>query len=439
MAGTGGGYFGGGGAGYGAGGGGGGGYFGGGGGGYGGGGGGGSSYWIPSATNTSMTTATLHTPAGVVIKTVPNITIGTTIPDPAFNTAYSANLSGNGGQAPYTFVLDGGSLDGLSLSSGGTLSGIPNAVGPFFFTVTATDANGYSGTQNEEIIVDKAPQAITFTTTPPTHAFVGGPYYFVGATGGPSSNYLVLSFPGTGAPVCTMAAYNVVRFLTTGTCDIALDQPGSLNYNAAPEVTQTFTVYSAPAGPLPQAIVFASNPPPNAAVGGSFSDFANASSSLPVTLTIDSSATSVCSIAGSTVTFLGAGACVVDANQAGNGSYLAAPQATQSFSVTSAVSPPPPPPTCGSFCITTDSLPSALPRHSYRTQLEATGGTAPYKWKKIGGTLPKGIRLRSSGLISGTPRTLSPGTFTFTVQSKTHRSRGNPALLVTQMLTLTVQ
>ena len=140
------------------GGGGGGGYFGGGGGGYGAGGGGGSSYWIPSATNTSMTTATLPTPAGVVISTVPNITIGTTIPNPTFNTAYSANLSGNGGQAPYTFALDGGSSDGLSLSSDGTLSGIPNAVGPFFFTVTATDANGYTGTQNEEIIVDKAPK-----------------------------------------------------------------------------------------------------------------------------------------------------------------------------------------------------------------------------------------------------------------------------------------
>ena len=42
---------------------------------------------------------------------------------------------------------------------------------------------------------------------------------------------------------------------------------------------------------------------------------------------------SVCTISGSTVSFIGAGTCVIDANQAGNGNYNAAPQAQQSFAV----------------------------------------------------------------------------------------------------------
>jgi hypothetical protein len=54
---------------------------------------------------------------------------------------------------------------------------------------------------------------------------------------------------------------------------------------------------------------------------------------LTVTFTIDGSATAVCSIAGSTVSFLTVGTCVIDANQAGNGNYNAAPQAQQSFAV----------------------------------------------------------------------------------------------------------
>ena len=60
---------------------------------------------------------------------------------------------------------------------------------------------------------------------------------------------------------------------------------------------------------------------------------ATASSGLTAVLTIDSTAKTVCSLSGSTVSFSKAGTCVIDANQAGNSSYEAAPQAQQSFTV----------------------------------------------------------------------------------------------------------
>src|SRR4029079_17294088 len=50
--------------------------------------------------------------------------------------------------------------------------------------------------------------------------------------------------------------------------------------------------------------------------------------------TIDPSASSVCSIAGSTVSFTAVGTCTVRANQSGNANYEPAAQARQSFKLT---------------------------------------------------------------------------------------------------------
>ncbi|MGP0031676.1 MAG: Ig domain-containing protein [Acidimicrobiales bacterium] len=49
------------------------------------------------------------------------------------------------------------------------------------------------------------------------------------------------------------------------------------------------------------------------------------------------------------------------------------------------------------------------------TTLEATGGTAPYSWAVSSGTLPPGLSLSPSGVLSGT--TASAGTFDFTLQA----------------------
>ena len=58
---------------------------------------------------------------------------------------------------------------------------------------------------------------------------------------------------------------------------------------------------------------------------------ATASSGLTVAFT--SATTGVCTVSGTSVTFVGPGTCTVNANQAGNGTYAAAPQVQQSFGV----------------------------------------------------------------------------------------------------------
>jgi large repetitive protein len=68
--------------------------------------------------------------------------------------------------------------------------------------------------------------------------------------------------------------------------------------------------------------------------------------------------------------------------------------------------------------ITTTSLPDATIGVPYSATLQATGGTPPFKWKVVTGTLPAGLTLtKSSGTISGTPSS-SATTSTFQVKVK---------------------
>jgi hypothetical protein len=67
-----------------------------------------------------------------------------------------------------------------------------------------------------------------------------------------------------------------------------------------------------------------------------------------------------------------------------------------------------------SLTVTTTSLPGATEEVAYSTTLAASGGTAPYSWTITSGSLPTGLSLSSSGVITGTPS--AAGTVSFTVQ-----------------------
>jgi hypothetical protein len=83
-----------------------------------------------------------------------------------------------------------------------------------------------------------------------------------------------------------------------------------------------------------QAITITSTPPTSPVPGGNYVITAVASSGLPVSFTIDATTTSdACTITGSTVHFAHIGTCVVDADQAGDATYLPAPQVKQTIAV----------------------------------------------------------------------------------------------------------
>src|SRR5262249_42434278 len=121
----------------------------------------------------------------------------------------------------------------------------------------------------------------------------------------------------------------------TGAGSIVLDanQAGNGNYNAAPQVQQTLVV-----GPAGQSISFTAPSSPIAFVPNvtvSLQATGGASGN-PVTFSIDPSSTGTGSISGNALTVTGAGSIVIDANQAGNSNYSAAPQVQQTLVVNKA-------------------------------------------------------------------------------------------------------
>lgn len=61
-----------------------------------------------------------------------------------------------------------------------------------------------------------------------------------------------------------------------------------------------------------------------------------------------------------------------------------------------------------------NSVPDGFVSVVYSEAYIATGGTAPYSFAVVSGSLPTGLTLSSSGALSGTPTT--PGTYAFTVR-----------------------
>ena len=77
---------------------------------------------------------------------------------------------------------------------------------------------------------------------------------------------------------------------------------------------------------------------------------------------------------------------------------------------TSQPTPQPTPP----LTIVTSGLSSGTVGMPYSATLSASGGTPPYSWAIVGGSLPPGLSLSSNGAITGTPS--STGSYDFTVQ-----------------------
>jgi hypothetical protein len=53
--------------------------------------------------------------------------------------------------------------------------------------------------------------------------------------------------------------------------------------------------------------------------------------------------------------------------------------------------------------IRSTTLPKGVQGRSYTAVLKATGGRTPYRWSRIGGALPPGVRLAATGRLTGVP------------------------------------
>jgi len=273
-----------------------------------------------SATSTFTTVAVL-----TATQTVPVVTA-------VVNTAITPvqPVTASGGLAPIVYALTGATLPaGLTFATAtGVVSGTASApIAATSYTVTATDWLSQTASKTFTLSVSAASQTISFTSTAPSSAVIGGLPYTPSAT---ATSGLTVSFAvdAASAGICTISGGSV-SFTAAGTCRITADQAGNGSYAAAPQVQQSFTI-----GAASQTIGFTSTAPASAVVGGSpYTPSATATSGLTVTFAIDPASAGVCTISGGSVSFTGTGTCGITADQAGNGSYAAAPQVQQSFTI----------------------------------------------------------------------------------------------------------
>ncbi len=155
----------------------------------------------PTALGTSSFTITATDAHGLQVSSnysvtisCPTITIGGTLPDGAPGAHYTNSVTASGGTSPYTYAVTSGSTPaGLSLTSGGSLEGTPTATGSSSFTITATDANGCTGSSNYTVTV----ACPTITLSVITNGFKNVKYTNSVSASGGTGPYVITVTGGT--------------------------------------------------------------------------------------------------------------------------------------------------------------------------------------------------------------------------------------------------
>jgi hypothetical protein len=275
-----------------------------------------------------------------------------TVMDNAFGCGTAATLVFASSNPEFSATADN-TCSSIGVSSGnGTLSTSLSAAssyaatisfsatkgGPQSATLTASDTtNGGTGTATVTGIGQETPQTITFTApTTTTVTYASGLTITLGATGGGSNNTIIFTVDSTSTGTGTIQG-NTLTVTGAGKLVIDANQAGGLvggiYYEPATQASLSLTI-----NPAAQAITFT---PPSTPVTYSSGmtitlNATGGASGNAVVFTVDAQSSGAGTIQGDTLTVTQAGTLIIDANQAGNTSYLVAPQVQQTIVVNKA-------------------------------------------------------------------------------------------------------
>lgn len=361
----------------------------------------------------------------VVVKPIAPLTITTKqLPRGSVGTTYSQNLGASGGQTPYAWALQSGSLpDGLSLNQSGSIAGIPDRAGSASFVLILTDATGATATETLSITINPANSALRIQTESLPDGIVGVHYSEQISVVGGSSPYRWevtsgalpqgFSLSDTGVISGTAVAPAEAEFEITVT-----DQSGQSDTKE----------YAVDVDPAPELTILSQTPLPIAAVGVPYRFELKATAGVapyawgkkkkkkfgafPDGITLSAEG-----ILSGTPTVQGTFNFTLNVkDRAGKG-------ATKPLTIE--VGPPPPP-----LEVRTAQMPSATQGLPYNSKLEAAGGVAPYTWSLEIGALPDGLAMNAQGDITGRATTVGSASFTVKLTDSLGTSSTRPLFII---------
>jgi hypothetical protein len=368
-------------------------------------------FTVTATDSTSPTPLTGTQSYTVTISAAAALSIGS-VAAPTTTGSYSKTITATGGVAPYTYAVTSGSLPtGLTLDlNTGILSGTITTTGSYNFTVTATDSTSptpLTGTKSFSWTVGLPALSLSNTNVSGTinvsfsktiTASNGVAPYTYSVTLGSLPTGLTLD-PNTGILSGTPTTAGSYPITVTAT-DSTLPTPAT--------VSKAYTVTIANALTLSPTL-------PGGTVGASYSQQITASGgtapytytvttgTLPTGLVLSSSG-----LLSGTPTSVGSSTFTVKATDSTSGTAITG---SQSYTVVISAA--------GTITVSPASLPGGAVNVSYAQTITASGGTAPYAYAVSAGTLPAGLTLSSTGLLSGTPTTAGSSTFTVTATDST--------------------
>src|ERR1700691_2270865 len=331
------------------------------------------------------------------------ITTGSPLPIGTVGANYSQSLTASGGSGTYTWAVSAGTLPGgLTLNPAtGLIAGLPNIAATSPFTIQVTDSNQVTAA-SPFVLTIHAPLAIT-TSSPLANGVVGAvynqtltgsggdtPYTWSVTTGSLPGGLSLASSTGviSGTPKTTGAFPFTIQLSDSTTPANTVTKPFAIT--VAPfTITTSPTLPNATVGvPYTETLVAAGGVPP-------YVSWAITKGSLPAQLSLNST----------TGTISGAPGAIASATFTVQVTDSASNTASQSFTLAVVRAP----------VFTTASLPNGTAGVVYLQTLAASGGTMPYTWTVVSGSLPGGLTLSSTaGPIAGNPS--AAGTSNFTIQ-----------------------
>ncbi|MEN5284546.1 putative Ig domain-containing protein [Stenotrophomonas lactitubi] len=378
---------------------------------------GGTFNFTVTATSSSTGTGVPHTGSRAYSTTFLPATVllpATTLANGTQNAAYSATLNpASGGTSPYSYAVTAGALPaGITLNTAtGALTGTPTASGTFNFAVTATDSSTGSGPYtstprgytlqilNSPPVANPVSATVTYNSSanPITLNITGGVPTSVAigtaaAHGSAVASGTTITYQPTagyaGPDSFTYTATNTAGTSATATVSITVSNPtitvtagGPMNAQVGAGYSQTFTWNG---GTAPYSGFTVTGLPAGLSVGGT-------------------TATSV-TVSG-TVSAAGSFSIVASATDSstGNGPFTTG----QGFTLTA-----------GAPTLSMTPAAGNLPMNygvATTINFASSGGTAPYSYALVAGSLPVGVTLTSAGVLSGTPTV--PGNYNIAVRT----------------------